>query len=195
MTVTKKDNRDRVFATIIYPESAPHDWLQIIDAWHIPCLVSPLHDSDVSADGSPKKAHHHVLIWFDGKKNFETQVKPLFDSIGAVGREYVISKRGYARYLTHMDNPEKAQYESSEVLCFGGANFEYEVISESDTVVIVKDMQRFITENNIVYFSDFSNYCMENNETWYNILIDKKTFYFKEYIKALAYKNKMEMET
>ena len=58
-----------------------------------------------------------------GRKNFETQVKPIFDDIGGVGREMVNSARGYARYLCHLDNPEKAQYDPAEVRCMGGADY------------------------------------------------------------------------
>lgn len=61
----KKDERRRtnVFATIVYPESAPADWIQIIKDTHVPTLISPLHDKDILPDGSPKK-HTTTLCRF-----------------------------------------------------------------------------------------------------------------------------------
>lgn len=54
--------RTRNFATVVYPESAPADWLDIINDLHIPCFVSPLHDQDLDAKGKPKKPHYHVVF-------------------------------------------------------------------------------------------------------------------------------------
>lgn len=51
---------------------------------------------------------------FDGVKTIE-QAKDLFEQIGGVGCEKVNSIRGYARYLCHLDNPEKAQYDQGAV--------------------------------------------------------------------------------
>ena len=43
----KKDTRRRNFATIVYPDSAPENWLKILASHHVPACVSPLHDSDL----------------------------------------------------------------------------------------------------------------------------------------------------
>ena len=101
-----KDERVRNFATVVYPESAPENWIDILNEYHVACLISPLHNRDIDPDLNIKKPHYHVLIMFEGKKNYETQVKPIFDSIGGVGREYVQSIRGYARYLCHLNIAE-----------------------------------------------------------------------------------------
>lgn len=183
------DSRERVFATIVYPESASEGWMDTVDSWHVKAFISPLHDKDVNADGTPKKPHYHLIIFFDGKKNFETQVKPLFDSIKAVGREKIISTRGYTRYLCHLDNPEKTQYSINEVKAFGGANYAFEIQSAADETEQVKLMQDFIRDNEIFYLVDFVDYCRNANEVWYQILTDKKTYFFDKYIKSFAYKN------
>lgn len=113
----KRAGRTRNFATVVYPESAPADWMDRLNDYHVAALVSPLHDRDTNPSGEPKKPHYHVMLIFEGPKEFETQVKPIFDDIGGVGREMVNSARGYARYLCHLDNPEKAQYDPAEVRC------------------------------------------------------------------------------
>lgn len=188
------DTRDRVFATIVYPESAPADWRDIVDSWHVAAFISPLHDRDVNADGTPKKPHYHVMLFFDGKKNYETQIKPLFDAIGGVGREDIVSARGYTRYLCHLDNPEKAQYERADVQAFGGLSYDLEIQSPSDEQQTLKDMQAFVRKNMIVSFADFSDWCADNNDVWYKLLTDKKTYYFTKYMKSLAYSMRMKVD-
>lgn len=46
--------RTRGWACIVYPESAPDGWMDALREQHLQMLISPLHDSDVTADGEPK---------------------------------------------------------------------------------------------------------------------------------------------
>ena len=57
----RKGTRSRGWACIVYPESAPENWTETLNEAHIETLISPLHDKDVTAEGSPKKPHYHVL--------------------------------------------------------------------------------------------------------------------------------------
>lgn len=106
--LTSSAGRTRSYACVLYPESAPENWRDILSDFHIPCLISPLHDKDVNPTGEKKKAHYHVLLLFDSVKS-ETQAREIFEAFGGVGCEKVNSVRGYARYLCHLDNPEKVQ--------------------------------------------------------------------------------------
>ncbi|WP_368276451.1 Rep family protein [Coprococcus sp. RTP21204st1_G4_RTP21204_210225] len=66
-----------------YPDSAPENWREIINSWLVDCLVSPLHDSDVNEDGTPKKPHWHGILFFDSVKSFEPLMTGLaFDGFG-----------------------------------------------------------------------------------------------------------------
>ena len=51
-STNKGSGRFRNFATVVYPESAPADWLTVLDSLHVPAFVSPLHDADVNADNT-----------------------------------------------------------------------------------------------------------------------------------------------
>lgn len=96
--------RTRNYATVVYPESAPADWIRLLQEQCVPALISPLHDKDLNTDGTPKKEHHHVMILFDGVKTSE-QAQEVFSVIGGVGIETIKCARAYARYLCHLDNP------------------------------------------------------------------------------------------
>ena len=62
------DVRARAWTFIVYPESAPENWRDVLDGFHLQWACSPLHDRDVNATGEPKKAHWHILLSFGGKR-------------------------------------------------------------------------------------------------------------------------------
>ena len=68
---TTKDGRARNFATVVYPESAPDGWQELLAEQFVPSFISPLHDQDVNPGGEPKKEHYHVMLMFEGKKSLE----------------------------------------------------------------------------------------------------------------------------
>ena len=61
--------RNTYYATIVYPESAPSDWMNILEEQHIQALISPLHDKDIDKEGNPKKPHYHVVLIFESLKS------------------------------------------------------------------------------------------------------------------------------
>ena len=183
------DVRKRNFATVIYPESAPENWREILAGYFVPAFVSPLHDRDVNATGEPKKAHHHVMVMFEGKKS-EEQVKNLFDSIGGVGLEKVESLRGYARYLCHLDNPEKAQYNPSDVISLNGSDYSYTIGIVADKYKAVREMIAFCKTNQIVSYAELLEYAAVEQDTWFRILCDSGTVVMKEYLKSVSWGNR-----
>ena len=40
---------------MVYPESAPENWREILDETRMRWIESPLHDRDINPDGTPKK--------------------------------------------------------------------------------------------------------------------------------------------
>lgn len=175
--------RTRNFATVIYPESCPSNWKEILAEECVPAFVSPLHDSDKNADGENKKAHYHIMIMFDGVKSDE-QAKKIFDKIGGVGLQRINVIRGYARYLCHLDNPEKAQYNISDVLSFGGADYQEVISLPSDKYKVIEEMIDFCEKYNITSFYLLSKYAFQNNDNWKKALADNSAIFMKEYLKS-----------
>lgn len=187
-TKTTKGGRGRLrnFATVVYPESAPENWLEVLDGLHVPAFVSPLHNQDINPDGSPKKQHWHVLIMFAGVKT-KAQAQAVIDAIGGVGCESVSTVRGYARYLVHADNPEKAQYSKSDVRAFSGADYDAITHLPTDDVKMVREMMEYIRVNQIASFAQFADVCAVDHEEWFRALVTKSTYFIKEYIKSLVW--------
>lgn len=181
----KKSNgsRTRNYATVVYPESAPEGWQQILAEQFVPAFISPLHKDDLNPTGEPKKPHYHVLIMFDSVKTME-QAQDIFSLIGGVGCEVVKSIRGYARYLCHLDNPEKAQYEPSEVTNLCGADYIGTIGLAIDKYVAIGEMQDFCEKYNVVSFYALSKYARSHRPDWHRILCDCGSVFMREYLKS-----------
>ena len=183
MSERKTTSRTRNFATVVYPESAPSNWLDILAEQFVPAFVSPLHDKDINPTGEAKKPHYHVIIMFDGVKTRE-QPENIFSKINGVGCEVIQSIRGYARYLCHLDNPDKAQYKQDEVICFCGADYVSTIGLAIDKYKSIGEMVDFCEEYNIISYSELLKYCRMHRFDWFRILCDNGTVVIKEYLRS-----------
>ncbi len=181
--------RTRNFATVVYPESAPDNWQVVLSELCIPCFVSPLHDSDINPDGDTKKPHYHVMLMFDGVKTKE-QAHEVFEQIGGVGDEIVQSARGYARYLCHLDNPEKHQYSPDDVIAYGGADYITTIGLVTDKYKAIGEIIDFCEDNDIYCYADLLIWCRSNRSDWFRVLCDNGTFVVKEYLKSRSWRKK-----
>ncbi|MCI8403184.1 MAG: replication protein [Lachnospiraceae bacterium] len=176
--------RTRNFATVVYPESAPEDWQEILSQHHVPAFISPLHDEDMNPGGEKKKPHYHVMIMFENVKTAE-QAQAVFSQIGGVGLEIVQSIRGYARYLCHLDNPEKVQYSRELVRCFCGADYPAIIGLASDKYKALVEIKDYCRDNHIYSFNKILDYAADERYDWFRILCDSGAFVIKEYLKSM----------
>lgn len=178
--------RNRVWATIVYPESAPENWLTILSDLVVPCFVSPLHDKDLNPTGEPKKAHYHVLFYFEGKKS-SAQMQEIVSQIGGVGLEAVKTMRGYSRYLCHLDNPEKHQYNIEEVKQYGGLDYVSTIGLAIDKYKAIKEMFVFCDDTKTYNFADLVTYASDNEPGWFRVLCDNGAYIVKEWMKSRSW--------
>ncbi|TGY51668.1 replication protein [Ligilactobacillus murinus] len=193
--MTNKDDRARTWTFIVYPESAPENWRELLDEYHVPWVESPLHDKDINPDGSVKKAHWHVILLFDGKKSYE-QVKELTDAINAPIPQKTANTKGLVRYLIHMDNPEKYQYKRDEIVCHSGADVdEYFALSSSSRRAVLWEIVEFIKENEIDNFSDFIGFCLEtDNRDWFDVAMNHNTLAINKLLDSIYQKHHPKFE-
>ena len=181
----KAAQRARSYATIVYPDSASADWMEKLEELHVPCLISPLHDKDINPDGTPKKPHFHVLLLFESVKSPQ-QVKEMLKKVKSVGCEKVNSVRGYTRYLCHLDNPEKHQYNPAGVQSLGGADYQSIVELASDRRETSREIISFCREYGIISFSSLIEYADAYREDWL-VYLSKSGWLVKEYLKSKAW--------
>lgn len=185
--------RYRNYASIVYPESVVNGWEEILSSYHIPAFISPLHDKDVNADGTSKKPHYHVMVMFDNVKTPD-QAREIFSSFGAVGCEVIQSICGYARYLCHLDEIEKFHYSVDDVRSLAGADYFHITQTSADRHKAIKAMKDFCRDNDIVSFSDFWDYCGENNYQWFKLIADNSAYVMDRYLKAREWTKKKKEE-
>lgn len=182
MAAQKRAKRSYYFATVIYPDSCPADFKDIIEGWHVPCFVSPLHDRD-SYGEEKKEAHRHVLLMFDSLKT-QDQARELFDQINGKGCEFVNSARSYARYLLHLDSPDKARYDRADLIQISTDNYDNLIESLSDQVAAIKWVEDFINQYDIISFYELQMKLQEVAPEYADMFRVSKVFYIQEYIKS-----------
>lgn len=193
-TSKKKDDRVRTWTFIVYPDSAPTDWKEQLTSLGVKGAISPLHDRDVNADGTPKKAHFHVVITFDGKKSFE-QIKEITDSLNAPMPQKGKSANGLVRYFTHIDNPEKAQYKQSDIVAFGGFDIRtvFE-LSRTDKLGVLKEVLKFCKDNEITEMHVLMDILIQQEEhqylEWLDLVANKNTLIVSAYLASLRHSTK-----
>lgn len=171
-----RGKRHRVWMFIFYENTAADGWRDEAEELGLPFCVSPLHDMDVwtKADerknpkhkaGEKKEAHYHGLVEYPQPVDYET-VKDDFAFLGTHSIKYAKSKASMALYLTHEKCKDKAQYDPSGVLEFGGADWRDWCSELEDVHAMMLEMRDFIRENNFTEFADFQDWCDANNDIW-----------------------------
>lgn len=158
--------RSKHFATVVYPESTLlSSMFNFLGDLKISYLVSPPHDGDFDDKGNPKKVHFHVILVFDSLKSLDQVQSVLASSPSDVqfcGLEIVNSFPCYARYLCHLDNPDKAQYDVNDVVAFGIDYFSI-IVTKVDKFVSFVSLLDFIESNPNLSFADLCFFARHNN--------------------------------
>lgn len=178
-----KDIRSRNWVFIVYPDSAPKNWREILDGYHVQWIESPLHDKDTNPDGTIKKAHWHVVLLFGSKKSFQ-QVKEITDELHAPIPQKVVNLKGQVRYLIHLDNPEKYKYSRDKIIGHCGADVDgYFQLSYSLKNELLWDMIKYIRENNVTSFAQFLGYIQDSEQCdWFDVAMNRNTLALKTVI-------------
>lgn len=179
---TKKSTKKRNWAFVLYPESAPADWLERLKLSGLMGAVSPLHDKDINADGEPKKAHYHIILVYAGPTSFNV-VNALCESLNQPIPQPLESVRGYYRYLTHKDNPEKYQYSDTDIVTFGGFDYrDYVEMTKSEVLKCIRSVQALIRDNDISEYSDLLDLLDDNDMVDEYDVASSHTMLFGKYI-------------
>lgn len=192
---TKKDKdsskvvKGRDWTFIVYPESAPSNWREIIDETHLRWVESPLHDKDVNADGSVKKPHWHILISFDGPVT-EKPCTDISEKVNGTLVQKVGSAKGLVRYMIHMDNPEKFQYNREDIVGHGGADVAgYFELTATNRLELLKEIMIYIYENEVENYADFVMICIQQSDEWFDVAVNYNTMAINKMIDAVWRRN------
>lgn len=186
----QNDTRTRNWTVVVYPESAPDNWRQIIDDWHIEWVESPVHDKDVNANGEVKKPHIHLLLMFSSVKSYE-QVLSLCQELNCPIPKQVHNSKALIRYMAHLDNPDKAQYNPDDIISHGGISLaDLLKPNSSERYALIREMKNWCLEWDIIEFEDLFNYAStERFEDWFPLLCDNCAFVMQLFLKSRRHRN------
>ena len=190
ITQKKKLSKKRNWAFVAYPESLPKNWQEILTQTGLPIAISPLHDKDENPDGTKKKPHYHIILIYSGPTSFSV-VQTLTQKLNAPAPIPLEAVRGYYRYLTHKDNPEKFQYDEKDIKTLNNfAILDFVEIKKSEVIKIKKDLQILILKECFVEYADFMDFVLtELTDAEYDVA-SSHTYFFDKYICSRRNKRK-----
>lgn len=185
--------RARAWTAMVYPDSAPEGWIETLRDQLIECLVSPLHDKDVLPTGEPKKPHWHVVLSFKNPATYEKACE-VFEAIGAVvppeKEARVKDFRQMARYLCHLDQPDKHRYEMQDVTSIGSIDYASLCMSAADEDAMLDEIFEFMDCYYLDSYPKVVRAAREQHPEWKPIVYRKYTRQIAEYAKGLHYEGK-----
>lgn len=176
---------------LVYPDSAPKNWIDILQETGCELAISPLHEFDIDDEesGELKKPHWHVILVYPNTTTFNT-IKKIVDKVNAPIPKLLNSVKGMWRYFTHMDHPHKYQYKVDDIRYLNGFDVDkYNPMSLTQKYKIKKEIFQYIKNNNINYYVELLEKLMFENEDWFNIALDN-TLLFNSLIKSVKERQK-----
>lgn len=178
--------KSRGWLCVVYPESAPEDWVSRLSISGAQALISPLHDKDLNADGEPKKAHYHVILLWEGPTT-ASNAQRMVDMIAGVGCFPMATLRGAARYLCHLDNPEKYRYEIQDVRQLGGLDYNEIINSASDDLLTLYEIFDWLDDYSCVSYRQFLLFARQFRPDWARVVLTRHRENVIAYQKSLAW--------
>lgn len=175
-------SKHRYFAFLVYPESAPEDWLEQLKRTHGEYAISPVHQPDDDC----KKQHYHVIFRYPGPATLAAATDAIPSNVPANGHvEPVTAPRNYQRYLIHLDDPDKQQWEQGQdaITVIGGFPLD---LSRDFSAAELKAFRRKIFEVirdfGIVEYSDLIDWLMDTGEVDLLDYASNHTILFNTYL-------------
>lgn len=180
--------KKRNWAFIVYPESAPENWIELLGKTGLQVAISPLHDRDINPDGTEKKTHWHVIVIYSGPTSYNV-VRELTEKLNAPNPQALEAVRGYFRYLTHKDNPEKVQYDEKDIKTLNGFSIlDFIELTRSEVLKVKKDLVIMIRELSIIEYSDLLEHLQDSGlETEFEVACNN-TMFLNTYISSRRHK-------
>lgn len=190
--------RAQFFTFLLYIESAPKNWLQILKDWHIPMYIS-VHDKDEvdHETGEIKKAHIHILVLFDSMKGLDC-LDELIEAVNGVKpplHKYIVqNKRSMARYLAHMDEDPNEKYPyyldpNHKVIEIGGIEPYNELCKGADEAKRAEmdatiDIQDYCEKMGISNVATFLRVCRATEHKEWIEIVQKYSYFWGMWFRA-----------
>lgn len=177
-----KEKRSNKWAFLLYQESAPENYLDILEEIHVPFVLSPWHDKDVNRQtGEFKKPHKHGALFFDSLKSYSQVSELLTEKLNTPAHvEIVMSPKGMYDYFIHAENPEKTPYDIEDIESGCGFELDKFLISNNNDEFLSAVIDT-IEEHNFTEFNNLVIYARDESPMLLSIIVDK-TYFFAKYL-------------
>lgn len=177
--------KERYFTFVMYEDSRPENWKEILQSTGLQFVISPYHNKDKNPDGTQKKPHWHVLIIFNGPSTLKNANK-ISESINATICQPVKSTTGIIRYFSHKDNPEKEQYNENEITGINGPDIEElsKSLTTSEIEIIKREIVHLICSLGFTEYAETYDYMDKNDLGKYMKVFSNNTYFFKAYLQS-----------
>lgn len=166
------EERHRLFSIILYKESETYNTIEIlknIKGYRYYAFI--LHDKDLQDNGEYKKPHYHIIIKVDNA----CTIQALSNKIGIPKNyiQFIRNERAYIRYLIHIDDEEKTQYNLSDIVC--SRSYNSKIMKSFDDLEteeeIIDKIFCFINEHSDLDYISFYRIFLQwlNSNCYYSI--------------------------
>ena len=129
---------------------------------------------------------------FGGVKSYD-QVLELIKPLKCTVPQRCHNAKALVRYMAHLDNPDKFQYDISQIISHGGVDVtDLLRPSASERYTLIKEMCQYVADADIIEFYQLMDYAIEEHyDTWFPLLCDNSAYVVNQYIKS----NRMRVQT
>lgn len=188
--INRRYGKSRTWACIMYEDSAPPDWEDRLRQIGVGFAVSPLHDKDVTQTGEIKKSHWHVILdWRSGSTTYRAAAGIARDVLHGTIPIPLVSPRGYYRYMTHLDNPDKAQYDPAKIVTGNGFDIGdfLELTMQEQAEVRSHVVRDLIVALGIVEYGTLYLYCEDHEPLAVTDYVANHTLFFRSFLSSIRH--------
>lgn len=183
-----KEVKGKYWCFVLYPESAPANWREILNRSGMAWCASPLHDLDLNADGGKKKAHYHMILIWENSTTYAAVKRFTHGTLNATVPQVLHSPVGYYRYFTHADNPEKAQYDPAGIESGNGFDIaDYAKMTRQQKLEMHMKLTQMVMDSGIEDYSEAIMMAMSLGFDEYEMLTTH-TIHFTALCKSIHYR-------
>lgn len=177
-------DKARYFGFLVYEESAPDNWRDILKKSHGCYAISPLH----AGDDEHAKPHYHVVYAHGNTATLSAAQSVIPSEIPANGHiEMIRQPRNYQRYLIHLDDPDKEQFEGGKNAITVLNGFPLDLsrdYSKAELLAFRNEIYELIRENSMTEYCELIDYLMDSGEFELLDYASNHTILFNTYLSS-----------
>lgn len=186
MEKESKKQKERYWAFIMYEDSRPKNWKEILEDQMIEIAISPRHDRDMEEDGTLKKPHYHVMIIFNGPTTYNRALE-ISNLVNGTIPKRILSVKGMYDYLTHKNNEDKAKYREEDIVCLNGFEIKDFGYTNSEIEAMKREIIEIIRNEKIMDFAYLYDSLTDMGMNKLCEILSKNVVFFNAYLKSKKY--------